>query len=278
MTLARTCTTTPSSRCLATGALATTSKRKPSAGPGSSSPTCSRWSQPACMLHTLAAMPSRALSLTSKPRPSGSSTSLSPAFCRLTARTTSGRWVTRAHAARARRFTTTASAAATPRAWSTWTTPTCWRSGTSSSFSSTARRMAPSSFCRRSMSTLAWEWSASSASSKTSAPTTPQMSLVQSSRPSKRSPGPDHTRTRLGQMTPMGRIWPTESWLTTSAPSALPSPMERAPGTWAATTFSAECSVARCAMAQTSSALRRASLPSWWMCWWTTWVASSQSS
>ena len=39
-TWARTCTTTPSSRCWATGPSATTSRRRPSAGPGSCSP---RW-------------------------------------------------------------------------------------------------------------------------------------------------------------------------------------------------------------------------------------------
>ena len=53
--------------------------------------------------------------------------------CPSAARTTSGRWGTRGPAGPAARSTTTASAAAMLRALSTRTTPTSWRSGTSSS-------------------------------------------------------------------------------------------------------------------------------------------------
>ena len=55
-------------------------------------------------------------------------------------RTTSGRWATWARAVRARRFTTIASAGATPPTSSTWTTRCASRFGTWCSSSSTARR------------------------------------------------------------------------------------------------------------------------------------------
>ena len=115
---------------------------------------------------------------------------------RATWRTTSGRWETRGRVDHALRSTTTASAAATPPTWSTWTTRMCSRCGTSCSSSLTARRTAACVRCPTSTWTLAWASRELCPSSRTSGPTmTPTCSCPYSRRFGReRAPGPTRAR------------------------------------------------------------------------------------
>mmetsp|Transcript_36663 Transcript_36663/g.81585 ORF Transcript_36663/g.81585 Transcript_36663/m.81585 type:complete len:322 (-) Transcript_36663:2060-3025(-) len=276
-TWARTCTTTPSLRCWATGPLATTSRRRPSAGLGSCSPRCTACPPRGCTPPTFRVIPHRACPLMRRPRPSGSGSCLRAACCPTAARRTSGRWATRAHAAPALRSTLTGSVAATPLPWSTQTTPMCWRSGTTCSSSSTASRMDPSSPCPPSTWTPAWAWSVSPPCCRARCPTTPPTCSAPSSMRSSASPAHAPTLTRSARRTLMARTWRTVWWRTTSAPSPSQLLTAQGPAMRAATTCCAAFCAVLCAMAVRHWAPRRASSPSWWTWWSSTLVASFPS-
>ena len=220
--------TTRSSKCSATSPSATTSRPRPSAWPGGSSPRSSsspRTSSTSPYIRTTTRRASCGRAWRACPR------SASSAWAR---RTTSGPWATPAPAAPAPKSTWTkartwpaariaASASATATATS--------KSGTSCSCSSIRRPTAPAPRCRAPASTPAWGLSALPPWCRASVPISRPTSSSRSSTSWPTRPRSNTTPTK--RPTPRCRSLPT-----TAAPSPFSSPTRSCPVTKGAATCS----------------------------------------
>ena len=181
--------TTPSSKCSATGPSAITSRGRRSSGPGSCSRKSGDWKRSVCGRRCSPATRSWAWRPTTRPKVCGRSARTCPpsASCAAGRRTTSGRWGRRDRAAPVRNCTTTSATIPQHRRGprvsraSKRVPVDTWRSGTSSSFSSTANKEAGCSRCRPSTLTRAWGSSAFAAFSKARIATTRPMCSYPSS-------------------------------------------------------------------------------------------------